>query len=348
MGCNRIFEIINILFKKHRGMIITLGNLALFVISVIVGPYSGKDIPPLLQVRTVILIALIIFACLSPVLIMSTTKCLRRFIIDEEIENNNIELSKELSELASSLKMSTEKFDEFLNRNEKYFKVTEKHMDDCRKINTIVKKSYMINDVDEYYQQLKKARENADEKEVYLTNFSTKPYKRDNKYRDDYYSTNIDFVKNAKCNVYRIVTVHTREKLEFLQKLVDDAIESDSAKYNLAYLDIERFSNETGDTLPGIVGMDIIEDEVIIMDFKFARALKKNDVFENPLYIESERIADMCRKYYEAIWNEISNETLISKRKYQGYVLYNGPTRKVHEDIDNIWKEIESKIPVKS
>jgi len=76
--------------------------------------------------------------------------------------------------------------------------------------------------------------------------------------------------------------------------------------------------------------------------------LRKNDRFESPLYIESEKIADICRKYYEKVWNDIINETSVSTRRYKGYVLYNGPTRKVHDDIDNIWKEIESKIPVKN
>jgi hypothetical protein len=338
-----------LVFNEHKGKIIIIGNVTLFIISILIGSNPSKNIPFLLQIRTIIIISLVIFICLSPVLILSTLKCLRRFIVDEEIEEKNIELSEELHKLASNLNMSTEKLEKSINQNEHYFeKVITPHIDDCSKVDNLVKKSYMINDIDMYYEKLIEARQKVNNKNVYLTSFSTMPYNDDNENRNRYYSTDFEFIKHISCKVFRIVTVHSSEKLLFLRELFEDAIKSGSLKYHLAYLNIEEFSDKTGDILPGIVGMDIIGNEVIIMDFRYARALRKNKGFENPLYIESEEIAFFCRNYYEKIWDDISDETPVFKRRYQGYVLYNGAARKkVHDDMDNIWKKIESNIPVK-
>jgi hypothetical protein len=342
-------EMVKTFFDMNKNIIVTIGSFVLFFISIFVGVFSGSNISVLLGVRTVIIISLVIFACLSPVLILHTIKGLRHFIVDEELEKKNRKISDELSELASSLQISIKKFDKSIDKNEHYFKdVIIPHIDECSRVDNLVRRSRMINNVDDYYQQLTKAREQAVGKNVYLTNFSTKPYLNDNKYRDEYYSTDIEFIKRNECQVYRIVTVHSLEKLVFLKKLVEDAKNNEPVNYNLAYLDIEEFSNETGDKLPGIIGMDIIENEVIIMDFRYARALRKHDGFERPLYIESEKIADMCRDYYKMIWEDISDETPMSKRRYNGYKLYNGSTKSVNEGIDNIWKEIESKITVKN
>jgi hypothetical protein len=338
----------NFIFRKKPWV----GTIAVFFITIIANAIAEKSGSSISLFRLLIItffVTLTIFVCLSPVLIIHLVKSLRRVIGDEENAEKNAKLYDDLRGAANSLKLSTEKLDESIKKNEYYLeKVIRPHFDDCPRIENLVRRSHLINDVDEYYQHLKKARENADEKDVFLTNFLTKPYVIDNKYREEYYSTNIDFVKYAKCNVYRIVTVHSQEKLKFLKKLVEEAKESNSVKYNLAYLDIEKFSDETGDTLPGIVGMDIIEDKVIFMDFRYARALRKNDRFESPLYIESEGIADICRKYYGMVWNEIIDETSVSRNRHKGYLLYNGSTRTVHKDIDKIWKEIEDKIQVKN
>jgi len=344
---NGFTNLLNYIFRKKPWV----GNIAVFLVIIVANAYSatiGGSISFFNLLCITFFVTLFVYAFLAPVLAIPYVKGLRGLVIDEDIEKKNMELSEKLCTITNNLQESTAICHESIGKNEKYFDMSIKHMGDCRKINNIVRKSYMIKNVDEYYQHLKKARENADGKDVYLTHFSTKHYIIDNKNRDEYYSTNIDFIKHTRCDVYRIVTVHTQEKLEFLQKLVNDAKKSEAANYYLAYLNIERFSDENGDMLPGIVGMDIIENEVIIMDFRYARALKKNDIFENPLYIESEEIADMCRAYYKEIWDEISEETPASRRRYKGYVLYNGALRKPHEDIDTIWKEIESKIPVKN
>ena len=328
-----------------------VGTIIMFVISIIVNAVSATSSSGISFFRLLSItffVTLIIFVCLSPFLFMPLVKDLRRFIIDEDIEKKNLELSEELRGLRDNFQDLSVKFNESIGQNENYFeRVISPHIDDCSKIDNLVRRSQMIKNVSDYYQHLTKARENVKDKEVFLTSFSTKPYKIDNENRNIYYSTDIEFIKRIECNVYRIVTVHTPEKLSFLKRLVDNAKQSESENYFLAYLDIKKFSDETIDILPGIVGMDIIENEVIIMDYRFARALRRNDNFNSPLYMESEKIADMCRAYYNKIWEDISDETPISKRRYQGYVLYNGTTRKVHDDMDNIWKKIESNISIK-
>jgi len=341
-------NLLNYVFKEK----IWVGSIVIFIISIIVNAVSATtdskiSFPMLLFIS--FFVTLIVFAFLSPILIIPFVRSLRRFIIDEEVEEKNLELSKKLSELTRHLQISSGKLDKSIDQNDYYFKeVIIPHIDDCSRIDNLVRRSYMINDIDMYYQKLIEARQKINSRDVYLTNFSTGYYQSNNENRNKYYSTDFNFIKNISCKVFRIVTVHSPEKLLFLRELFKDAIKSESLKYHLAYLDIEEFSNENDDILPGIVGMDIIGNEVIIMDFRYARALRKNDGFENPLYIESEEIAHLCREYYKMIWNDISNETPTSKRRYQGYVLYNGATRKVHDDMDNIWKKIESRIPVKN
>jgi hypothetical protein len=222
------------------------------------------------------------------------------------------------------------------------------HINDCPRIDNLVKKSCLIENIDEYYQHLTNARKRANKKDVYFTSFSTRPYKADNESRREFYKNDIDFIKDKECEVYRLVTVHSHEKLLFLKELVADAVNSKSLKYYLAYLNIKEFSD---DKLPEIVGMDIIGNEVIIADFRYARALREN-AFEEPIYIESEEIADKFRRYYEKIWDDIKkssdeNNTPAARRRYKGYILYDGLNRRVHENIENIWKEIEEKIPEK-
>jgi len=338
-----IFTIfLNYLFKEKPWV----GSIAVFIITIILNAVSGTlggNVSLLRLVIITFLVTIILFICLSPVLVMHLVKNLRHLIINDENEN-----IKNIRESANSLKLSTEKLDISIEQNKDYFEKAINHMDNCPGIDNLVKKSHMINNVDEYYQHLTRARENADKKDVILTNFSTKPYEIGNQNRNKYYSTNNSFINRTKCNVYRIVTVHTSEKLSFLKELINDAKKSKSQNYYLAYLDIEKFSDDNGDTLPGIIGIDIIENEVIIMDFSYARALRKNGVFIKPLYIESEKIAEICRDYYKKIWEDLSGVTPESRRRYQGHILYNGPTGEVIEDIDNILAKIEYNISVMS
>jgi len=144
----KFLEMLNSFFNMHKTLIITLGNIALFFISIFIGSYSGSDIPLLIRVRTVVIIALVIFACLSPVLIMHTIKCLRRFFIDETIEEKNLKLFENLSELKNSLQSIIAKFDITIDHNENYFRKVITHINDCPRVNNIVRKSYMIDTID--------------------------------------------------------------------------------------------------------------------------------------------------------------------------------------------------------
>lgn len=342
----------NFLFKKKPWV----GSIIVFLITIVANAisfYSGSNISAFSLFIITISVTIIVFLCLSPVLIMHLVKNLRRFIIDNEIEAKNIELSKELNKLTNNLLTSTEKLDKSIVQNNNYFeKIIIPHIDDCSRINNLVKKSYMIKNITDYYKHLTVARKNANDKDVYLTSFSTRPYEIDNKERKDYYLNDFKFIEDKNCQVYRIVTVHSSEKLSFLKKLIDDARTNKSAKYHLAYLDIEEFSDETGDKLPGIVGMQIIGDGVTLMDFRYARALRKDD-FKETLYIESAEIANQFRYYYKDIWSDINisndkNNISASNPKYKGYILYNGIHQSVHKNMESILKEIKSKIPVRN
>jgi len=152
---NIFTKFINYIFKEKPWV----GSIAVFFITIvanIISAISGDSISYLKLLAITLLVTLIIFICLSPVLIMHLVKGLRHIIVDEEIVEKNVNLSDNLYKLIDILQKSNERFDESINRNEKYIKSTVNHMDDFWKINNIVKKSYMISDVDEYYQHLKK------------------------------------------------------------------------------------------------------------------------------------------------------------------------------------------------
>jgi len=349
---NNSKEMFNTFLKNNTGVFFTIASLVLFFLSLVTNFHSDK-ISFGTSLGTAIIILLIIYAIYAPVYIIHNIKGLRRFIIDEKTEENNLKLSVNIYNSTNNLQKLTNKLDDFIDKNENHINKIKTHIDECPRVtrDNFVSKSYMINDSTTYYKHLTKARQKADNGKIYLTSFSTRIYATENKERNDYYLNDFELIKSKECQVYRIVTVHSSEKLIYLRGLFDDAIKHKSEKYNLAYLDIEEFSDGNNNKLPDIVGMQIIGDEVFIMDFRYARALTIIG-FKKTLYMESKETADMCREYYELIWKEISvsneSDTDKSYHRYKGYILYDGITQSVHKNIDAVWEEIESKIPVKN
>jgi hypothetical protein len=349
---NNSKEMFNTFLRNNTGVLFTIASLVLFFLSLVTNFHSDK-MSFSTSLGTAVIILFIIFAISAPVFIMYNIKGLRRFIIDEKIEDKNFILSENISNSTNNLQKLTKKLDDFIDHDENHIKKIRTHIDECPRItrDNFVSKSYMINEIAEYYKHLTKARQKADNGKVYLTSFSTRIYATDNKERNDYYLNDFELIKNKECQVYRIVTVHSSEKLIYLRELFDDAVKHKSEKYNLAYLDIEEFSDGTNNKLPDIVGMQIIGDEIFIMDFRYARALTRIG-FKKLLYMESKETADMCREYYEMIWKEISvsneSDTDKSYHRYKGYILYDGTTQSVHKNIDVIWEEIENKILAKN
>ena len=349
---NNFKEMVNTFLINNTGVVFTIASFVLFLLSIFTNFHSDK-ISFGTNVGTAVIIVFIIYVILAPGLTMHMKKGLRRFIIDEKIEEINLKLSENICNSTNNLQKITKKLDDFIDQNENHINEIKTHIDECPRVtrDNFVSKSYMINDIAEYYKHLTKARQKANNGKVYLTSFSTRLYATDNKERNDYYLNDFELIKNKECQVYRIVTIHSGEKLLYLRGLFDDAVKHKSEKYNLAYLDIEEFSDGTNNKLPDIVGMQIIGDEVFIMDFRYARALTRIG-FKKLLYMESKETTDMCREYYEMIWKEISvsneSDTDKSYHRYKGYILYDGTTQSVHKNIDAIWKEIESKILVKN
>jgi len=129
---------LNYIFKKNSWV----GSIAIFIISIIVNAFFATSSGYISFLRLLLItffVTLTIFICLSPVLIMHLIKSLRRFVVDEEIERRNNELSEELRDLASNLKSSTGKLNKSIEQNKDYFEKAITHMDCCPGINRLVR-----------------------------------------------------------------------------------------------------------------------------------------------------------------------------------------------------------------
>jgi len=215
-------------------------------------------------------------------------------------------------------------------------------------IGDIIQRSYQLNSIKSFYKHLNKARNRIQESEdkniiIRLTNYAdTISEEKDAK---NYFENEIKFCNDkSSVQVFKIVSIHTAKKFRQCKKLVDDAIASKLQNFHLAYLNIKEFDNNN---LPKIIGVQIIEDEVILMDPSFARIdLGNND--KNPLFIKSSKIAEIYFNYHDQLWSEIAeyhaNQSNYENNDgYSGYILYDG---EVEKPIDNnIWKKINSNMP---
>lgn len=262
-------------------------------------------------------------------------KRLRNYIIDKNIVEQINKTHDENTKTMDKLSDLTAQLHSCIKSSEKL----SEHIDICPRIveHNIVEKSYIIQNVSDYYKLLKEARQRAVSGTVRLMDFSTMPHNHDlhekNNERSDYYLNEVEFWKSHKdVQIYRIVTIHSVKKLINTRTLIENLEKSKLDNFHLACLDIDNFSNSR---LHEVVGMQLINDEVILMDFRYARANSTNG-FNKPLYIKSKETSDFFSNYYKFLWNEIANNN-------RGWILYNGETG-VHSDFDYIFKSIEYKL----
>jgi len=206
----------------------------------------------------------------------------------------------------------------------------------------LVMESFKIpaNDINQFYKILIDLRENAqDNRSIRLMNFGPYPIQENSKHNDDtdyvqqYYDNELPFYKkNPNASIYKIVSIHTKEKLDEYKKLVNRAEKMSLRKFHLGYLNIKKFDNYP----PDIIGVDIISDVALFMDPVYARITDESDY--TALYIKSTDISETYREYHKALWREIRDD------EGRGLILYDGETGGISPKIEEYWTRIEEQI----
>jgi len=205
--------------------------------------------------------------------------------------------------------------------------------------NSIVIFKYI--DANAFYGYLDRARKEAN-KNVYLTNYSIIPYKSENKnsyFKKELTYCNSLYRKNHEAKIKRIITIHNQEKLTLYRNIIKKMINNDVRNFNMAYLHINNFA-ET-DYLHGVIGIQIIDDEVFIMDPRIARIEQDRP----PILIQNKQIADFFNEYHTKLWEEIKNS---DDPKERGCILYCGDygkekNKSIYEN-DIIWNTIKNQM----
>jgi len=266
------------------------------------------------------------------------------FWIFMAVKYDKLHLINNLRELSAQLKGNLENCEKLTT-----------HIENCpRNIDhNMIEKSYLMSK-SEFFNYLKKAREQTQTREhteIRLMNFTKSITKQKNEIEsaEQYYKNEIDFYydNRDKVTVYRIISIHTKEKFCDFMRLAKEALDKELPNYNLAYLDIDNFNEK----LPKITGVQLIgEDELILMDPTQARISSTN--FLEPIFIKNKEIAEKYRDYYVKLWDEITayhrlwlkegQNKNISNEGYIGHILYSGEDFSIAKD--NVWREINQKM----
>jgi len=200
---------------------------------------------------------------------------------------------------------------------------------------------------EDFFNHLDYARINAKQK-LFLTSFSTKIYRANKNFLND----EVDYCRNKKntSQVRRIITIHSEMKFILYKNMIENIGEPvDNLK--IAYLDIDNLEDVN---IPRIIGLQIIDDEVFIMNPLTARIVNPQRYDPNKIIIINDKeTSEIFEKYYIELWDEIessSEKDSIEYKKshigYKGYILYDG--EKNYCANPNIWNEIYKRIPEKN
>ena len=240
------------------------------------------------------------------------------------LKENIIELNELMGKVKSNLRNSSRLAD---------------HIENCKIDirNNIVEKSCLITSEKSFYDHLTYASKDNKNRIIRLTNFTKKLANdgestyEDKKISSEYFNNELERYKNnPNAIIYKIVTIHTQDKLKELKALVKEAREKNVSNFNLAYLNIDKLDSH----LPGIIGVQILDDEVILLNPRFARAISLAD--NHALYIKSSSIARIFERYHDDLWQEI-------KLKKRGFILIDIDNGGISDD-DSIWDKIEKQI----
>jgi hypothetical protein len=284
-----------------------------------------------------ILVSLIIAI---PIFLVPSLPELRKYLISDTIINNIHESSANNKDLAHSLTQNNNSLSDSLK------KVTDDLIASNEIVNYLRQSSDKIRIIEsrQFFTELDYARKNAS-KRVLLTSFSKKIYRSNsNKSNNDSLEKEINQCRESSYPCKKIITLHTKEKFETYKNVIENIKEP--VAWKVAYLDINKIEDAK---LPRIIGFQIIDDTVIIMDPLVACVTdpEKNNDYKI-MVINNKDAADVFEKYYEKLWEQIesSSEPNIIDYKtphkgHKGYILYDGDEYSASPEI---WKTIEDRI----
>jgi len=206
----------------------------------------------------------------------------------------------------------------------------------------LVQESFIIppNDINQFYKILIELREKApDNNSIRLMNFGPHPIQANSENNEDidyvrqYYANELLFYKKKpNASIYKIVSIHTKEKLEEYKTLVKKAEKMHLRKFNLGYLNIKKFDNY----LPEVIGVDIINDVSLFMNPEHATITSKSEY--TALYIKSPEISRIYRDYHKALWRAIEDD------EERGLILYGEKNGGISPKIEEYWARIEEQV----
>jgi len=235
-------------------------------------------------------------------------------------------------------------------------KIIERIGKKCEKI-----RSRILNNHNEYYASLIDALKRIEVKregEIRLTHYIDKVDSDSNvEIAKNYPKKELEIcakLRDSDVNIYKIVTIHNNEKLKKCRDLYDKIINSRLPNYRLAYLDIDPF--DTG-KLPGVIGVQVIGDEVILIPPETAR-LSREDGIIHSMYVNCSEFAKNFSTYHLKLWTEIVEYDKKCRnpgqygdpkdhKGHKGHILFNGWYEGYEKDkdelVNDLWRRLGDK-----
>ena len=231
--------------------------------------------------------------------------------------------------------------------------ISKDHLEEIKGF-SLIKKAELIKSKADFFKVLDKARKSTPENgntEIRLMNFAKtiqEQQKEENARK--YYKQEIDFCQERRdVKLFKIVSIHTKEKFIECWKMAKEAEKNELENFYLAYLHMSDFEEVT---LPKIIGVQIIDDNVIFMHPTSARIDTADH--REPIFIQSKEIAEIYSDYHRELWKEIKKyhkqwlaRDLKDEEKkeygYIGHILYTGEKKTSSED--RVWKDINDGLP---
>ena len=179
--------------------------------------------------------------------------------------------------------------------------------------------SKIISSEQKYYEIATESKNKAKDY-VYSTYYADHDHNTSKVEAIEYFKNDLKFCNtNPDVVMRRIMTIHNNYKLDMCKSMIDRM--KLSSNFFLAYLNVPSFNNFRLGKMP--VGMQVFDDEVIIMNPESARNV---DPFKNHIYVKSKDIAQIYKEYHEELWNAIADDT-------QGLLDFNQETTKIRTSI---------------
>jgi hypothetical protein len=240
------------------------------------------------------------------------------------------------------LRNNLAELDELINRFSNTSDNLNNHINNCsnRPVENLIKESYIIKKPSDFYKKLFDLREKSQSNtSIRLMNFSTTYINANDKETREsatkYFNNELSFYKEKPdTSVYKIVSIHTKEKLDELKKLVTEVERRRLRNFHVAYLNIKQLNNN----IPEIISVDVLGDELLFMHPKYGRITDKANWAA--MYMKSNELARIFEGYHIHLWNMIESDT----SEERGFILYGKEDWGINPNIEKCWRKIQENI----